>query len=404
MSLLRNQRADNDGPAPAPQGEAPRARASSLGELLRRTREGYGYDINQMASVLRIRASQIAAIEDGRYDRLPGAVYAQGFVRAYAAQLGLDGDEAVRRFKHETAGQDQARDLSFPMPLGERSIPGGRVLLVALVLAICGYGVWYYLSTGGRERPVRVAEVPPELAPPPAPAPPPPATGEPAAADTGLKPAADAQTAPGDTAGAAAPQPGGGASSAQTAAAVPAAAGPEPAAAPPAPAISSPVAVSAPAALPAAPASPPPIAVSAPAAIPPAPVPTAAPAPAPAPAAAPSASEGGATAVPAAAAATAAPGARVFGDVSGAVRVELRATANVWLQVRDADGNVVAQRMLHAGDIYRVPDRPGLVMTAGNASGLAITVDGRPAPALGGAVRHNVVLDPARLLAGTALE
>jgi len=33
-------------------------------------------------------------------------------------------------------------DLTLPVPLGERSVPGGPILLVALILAICGYGTW----------------------------------------------------------------------------------------------------------------------------------------------------------------------------------------------------------------------------------------------------------------------
>jgi len=71
--------------------------------------------------------------------------------------------------------------------------------------------------------------------------------------------------------------------------------------------------------------------------------------------------------------------------------------------VRDTDPGqtIVAQRTLHAGDSYRVPDRPGLVLRTGNATGLEVSVDGKVAPALGGTVR-NVALDPARLLAGTA--
>ena len=59
---------------------------------------------------------------------------------------------------------DTKPDLAFPMPLGERSVPGGAMLLVALILALCGYGTWYYVSTSERSRPVRVIEVPPELA------------------------------------------------------------------------------------------------------------------------------------------------------------------------------------------------------------------------------------------------
>ncbi|HKS88501.1 MAG TPA: DUF4115 domain-containing protein, partial [Stellaceae bacterium] len=61
-------------------------------------------------------------------------------------------------------------------------------------------------------------------------------------------------------------------------------------------------------------------------------------------------------------------------------------------------------RVLRAGESYHVP-RAGLLLRTGNAGALAITVDGKPAPAIGhiGTLRRSVALDPEALLAGTAV-
>jgi cytoskeleton protein RodZ len=93
----------------------------------------------------------------------------------------------------------------------------------------------------------------------------------------------------------------------------------------------------------------------------------------------------------------------VFGAVDGPSRITLRATKDCWIMVRDSDPaqTVVAERTLHAGDTYRVPDRKGLVLRTGNAIGLQVLVDNKPAPTLGGTVR-NLALDPDKLVAGTA--
>src|SRR6516165_1350673 len=137
----------------------------SAGDLLRQQREALRLGLDDVAAAIRIKPDYLASLEAGRPDLLPGPTYAIGFVRTYGDYLGLDGGEILRRFKAESTGLDAKPDLAFPMPLGERSIPGGGMLLVALILVLCGYGTWYYVSTGERSRPERVAKVPAELLP-----------------------------------------------------------------------------------------------------------------------------------------------------------------------------------------------------------------------------------------------
>jgi cytoskeleton protein RodZ len=381
-------------------------RRRTVGQLLRETRESFGSDIPRVAAALRIRAPFLEAIEEGHYDRLPGPVYALGFVRAYAVHLGLDGEEAVRRFKLEAEGFEAQRDLSFPVPLAERSIPGGAIVLAALMLAVCAYGLWYYLSSSARPRPEQVSPVPAELAKtlPPAPrravAPPSaPAEPTPTAATTttpaapAAAPATAENPAPPASAPAAAP------SAAESTAPPPAVATTaSPPSAPPAPsAVPAPVAAPpAPAAAVPAPASEPASATPA-ASAPPTSAAEAAPPPPPAPAQT--------AALPPTAGATPVPDQpHVYGLANGDTRIVIHAVSDSWIQVRDKDHKPIFTRQLHTGDSYHVPDEAGLTMKTGKGAGLAITVDGRPTPPLGGAVRNNVLLDPDRLLAGTALQ
>ncbi|MCS6932757.1 MAG: DUF4115 domain-containing protein, partial [Acetobacteraceae bacterium] len=86
-----------------------------------------------------------------------------------------------------------------------------------------------------------------------------------------------------------------------------------------------------------------------------------------------------------------------------APRIVLRATQPAWVQVRDPrSGQVLVNQTLRPGETWEVPsDRQGLVLDTGRAEGLAIELDGRPAPALAGrtGVVRGIVLDPARLAA-----
>ena len=332
-----------DGKAAPPSG--PR----SAGDLLRQQREALRLDLDDVAAALRIKPDYLASLEAGRPDLLPGPTYAIGFMRTYSDYLSLDGGEILRRFKAESTGLDAKPDLAFPMPLGERSIPGGGMLLVALILVLCGYGTWYYLSTAERSRPERVAEVPVGLLSPPPVQPASEATAPPSA-DTA------ADTRPIDPAGAALKTPATTGSQSGTTG--------EPAAGqsvtPPeqAPAASTPVL--------ALPAAPPPVLVGL--------APT-------------SQSEKP----------------HATGGAGGAARIVIRATAESWIKIRDANQTVLREGFLKAGETYDVPDRPGVSMRTGNAGGLEISVDGKPAPPIGpsGAIR-NVSLEPQAMIAGTA--
>jgi cytoskeleton protein RodZ len=95
---------------------------------------------------------------------------------------------------------------------------------------------------------------------------------------------------------------------------------------------------------------------------------------------------------------------RVYGAENKDARVVLRASEEVWVQVRDSEGNLLLTRLLRKGDTYRVPNDPGLVMRTGNAGGLDIIVDGTLIPRIGskGAVLKDVALDADMLKAGTA--
>jgi cytoskeleton protein RodZ len=294
--------------------------ARSAGDELRQRREALGLDLGEVATTLRIKPTYLAALEAGRPDALPGAVYAIGFMRAYADYLGLDSGELLRLFKQQSTLLAAKPDLAFPIPAGERSMPGGGMLLVALILAVCGYGAWFYVSTGDGPRPQRVAEVPLELLP----------YGQPSRTPRAVSQPVEAQAA--SQSQAVAPEGSGHFSPIQAGSS----SGGRPSAAGSAMAVL-------------------------PAATDPAPYP---------------------------------PG-----------EVVIRATADSWIQIRDARQSVLLTRVLKAGESCRAPARPGLSMRTGNAGGLEITVDGVPAPPIGrrGMVRRNVALDGHALLAGSAV-
>lgn len=115
---------------------------ANVGEALRRTRVNYGKTIEDIERSLRIRGSQIDAIERGDIASLPGRVYAIGFVRSYAEHLGLDGAEIVRLFKKQYMDGQGKAALSFPVPASETKTPSIWLVTAGLVLASVFMLVW----------------------------------------------------------------------------------------------------------------------------------------------------------------------------------------------------------------------------------------------------------------------
>jgi cytoskeleton protein RodZ len=139
--------------------------AERAGADLRAARERLGLSLQDVAFTLRIRQPHLEALEEGRISLLPGNAYALAFVRTYANALGLDAEEMVRRFRTEAAEFGRRTELVFPVPMPERGIPAGAVLLLGLVLAVGAYAGWYRLSGEGRLPAETVTAIPERLAP-----------------------------------------------------------------------------------------------------------------------------------------------------------------------------------------------------------------------------------------------
>ncbi|MBX5454257.1 MAG: DUF4115 domain-containing protein [Acidobacteriia bacterium] len=357
--------------------------AARIGLELREARERLGWKLEDVSATLRIRYPYLLALEEGRLRDLPAPAYALGFLRTYAAALGLDAAEMAQRFRAEATEINHKTHLKFPAPVSERGVPTGAMVLLGLVLAIAGYGGWYWLSAK-RPGPERVTEVPEHLIVETSPAP-------------VTKPAANA---PAPTGNAGAPAPGGpaGVSAASGQRGLPetsaqGVASPPPAAsAPPTEARQNP----APPAATAAGAEKTPEQSAASAANPPA----AAPAPAvmatlPAQAAptTPPASPPPAGSTPDKA------NAASQQEPEAMAHIVLRATSDAWVYVRDRQGHILLNRVLRPGETWTVPPQdpgqPPLLLTTGNAGGTELIVDGKPAPAIGsfGAVKRDLPLD-----------
>jgi cytoskeleton protein RodZ len=131
----------------------------AVGRLLRDQREARGLGLSDVEKNLRIRRAHLEAIEEGRFDKLPGAAYIPAFLRAYAAHVGLDPEKVMTAY-HLSGPVPIKRPIALPadFPIVEKRAPIGLAVLTVLLVVGAGYAAWHYLP---REQSVVAEKVPP---------------------------------------------------------------------------------------------------------------------------------------------------------------------------------------------------------------------------------------------------
>ncbi len=69
-----------------------------FGDKFRKAREKKGISLDDVSNVTKISSRMLQAIEDERFEQLPGGVFNKGFIRAYARHVGLNDEEAINEY------------------------------------------------------------------------------------------------------------------------------------------------------------------------------------------------------------------------------------------------------------------------------------------------------------------
>jgi cytoskeleton protein RodZ len=85
----------------------------SFGEKLKQERETRKISLEQISASTKIGTRMLQALEEDRFNQLPGGIFNKGFVRAYARCLGLDEDQTVADYL-EASGDLPTPATEFP--------------------------------------------------------------------------------------------------------------------------------------------------------------------------------------------------------------------------------------------------------------------------------------------------
>ena len=121
---------------------------ADFGARMRDARERRGVSLRQIAETTKHSVSALDALERNDISRLPGGIFSRAFVRSYAAEIGVDPEQAVRefisQFPHDSviAGSPHAID---DRPLERRRLdPRAMMVVASLVLAVVAIILWTF--------------------------------------------------------------------------------------------------------------------------------------------------------------------------------------------------------------------------------------------------------------------
>jgi cytoskeleton protein RodZ len=128
---------------------------TGIGATLREARNRRKLDLAEVEAAIKIRPRFLSALENEEWDVLPGGAYTRGFIRTYAAYLGLDGERLADEYRRATApsGGDRPPRRIEPVPASARDgrAPrlSGPLVATVVVLLLVGLVVVIGLAGGG---------------------------------------------------------------------------------------------------------------------------------------------------------------------------------------------------------------------------------------------------------------
>lgn len=140
---------------------------AGFGEKLRRERELRGISLDQIATATKISTRMLKALEDEKFDLLPGGIFNKGFIRAYARFLGIDEEQTIADYVAANGPEEPLNNLPQIADIPEKpvrqvdeegSISWNTIVILVLLVAI-GYGGWSYHNHRKAERESRASSV-----------------------------------------------------------------------------------------------------------------------------------------------------------------------------------------------------------------------------------------------------
>ncbi len=118
----------------------------TAGKLLQEERKRQGLSEKAIADRLHMTMYYVRAVESDSYDKLPGAVYAKGYIRNYALTLGLDAEKLISVYLGQAKTPSPPQVVNSRIKVTNKSSDSNLLWLLHCVFALAiGFAsLWAY--------------------------------------------------------------------------------------------------------------------------------------------------------------------------------------------------------------------------------------------------------------------
>ena len=118
----------------------------AIGQLFAQKRKELKLSLKEAESATSIRIVYLEAIEAGQMENVISPIYAQGFVKQYAAFLGIDGDKIVSE-NSEVFRRPINQEFSYGIgTLETRGLPGSGVKWMPQIVWVSAFGLLFVIA------------------------------------------------------------------------------------------------------------------------------------------------------------------------------------------------------------------------------------------------------------------
>jgi cytoskeleton protein RodZ len=125
----------------------------TAGNILQQERQRLGLNEREVADQLHITIHYVRALESNSYEKLPGAIFAKGYLKSYALLLGLDVEDLMSRYDEFTHQQNADSEQERRRLRARKGKDSNKPLVIVslIVFVVVFLGLWLANSDFAQE-------------------------------------------------------------------------------------------------------------------------------------------------------------------------------------------------------------------------------------------------------------